>query len=255
MIIYLNCTANLGDFVQSLPVISGIVKENGKVTFIIRHEMKKFNGIKQFLMYQDLFDEVCFDDEVQHLNGQQAIILSSWTREDKNHPDRPIETCRYENWMRDRFPQIKFEVDDSFVLKFPDYFYKLDENKYVVGDRWNGPEIDTRRKTNVLSFLEDESKFFFLDYNKTLLENCYIIASSNKPFITNFTGIGMIGDLLNKECFVVWSAEDWNPEFRKGNDVIWDNGKNIEKVFEKHFYLSRKAKLVHKTDLKNLLVL
>lgn len=253
MIFYLNCTANLGDFVQSLPVLSGIVRNYGKITFIIRHEMRKFKGIKEFLYYQDLFDGVYFDDERQS-HTSPVVILSSWTREDKNDPNRPIETCRYENWLRDRIPGLKFKVDDNFILKFPNMNVNPIRDKYIVGDRWNGPNIDERRETNVLSYLNDESKFYFLDYNRPLLENCWYISTSEKPFITNFTGIGMIADLLNKESFVVWKAEDWKSEFRNGNDINWDNGKNIDKIFEKHFYLNRKAKLVHANDLQNLLL-
>jgi hypothetical protein len=59
----------------------------------------------------------------------------------------------------------------------------------------------------------------------------------------------MIADLLNKECLVVWKAEDWKPEYRVGDNIQWDNGKDINKIFEKHFYLNRKAKLVHAKDL------
>jgi hypothetical protein len=63
----------------------------------------------------------------------------------------------------------------------------------------------------------------------------------------------MMADLLDKECLVVWKAEDWKPEYRVGDDVSWDNGKNIQQVFEKHFYGDRKAKLVHAKDLEKYL--
>lgn len=246
MKIYLNCTANLGDFVQSLPVLSGLVQKYGKVDFVIRHEMKKFKGIKEFLMYQDLFNSVEFDDDV-FIYGE-IVILSSWTREDKNDPNRPIETCRYENWLKDRYG-LQFDVNDNFEIQFPHVDAYIGDS-YYVGDRWDDADIDARRETNVLSHLDG---YDFIDYNKDILTNCYIIKNSKKPLITNFTGIGMIADLLNKECYVVWKAEDWNPEFRVGDDVTWDNGKNIDKVFEKHFYLNRKAKLVHAKDLQKLL--
>jgi hypothetical protein len=209
--------------------------------------MRKFKGIKEFLMYQGIFKDIHFDDEL-FLYQTNVIMLSSWTREDKNDPNRPIETCRYENWLKDNY-KLEFDVDDNFVIKTPDYDVEVKDN-YYVGDRWNHADIDARRETNILSHLD---KYEFLDYNNDLLLNCYIIRKSTKPFITNFTGIGMIADLLNKECYVVWKAEDWKPEFRVGNDVSWDNGKGIEKVFEKHFYLNRKAKLVHANDLEKLL--
>jgi hypothetical protein len=246
MKIYLNSTANLGDFVQALPVLSGISKKYGKIDFIIKKEMRKFKGIIEFLMYQDIFQTVFFEDDV-FIYGE-VYTISSWTREDKGDPNRPIETCRYENWMRDNY-RLDFRVDDDFVIKTPEYDVEV-KDTYYVGDRWNRGDIDARRETNILSHLD---KYEFLDYNNDLLLNCYIIRKSTKPFITNFTGIGMIADLLNKECYVVWKAEDWKPEFRVGDNISWDNGKDINKIFEKHFYLNRKAKLVHAKDLQSLL--
>ena len=37
------------------------------------------------------------------------------------------------------------------------------------------------------------------------------------------------------------------------NDVSWDNGKNIQQVFEKHFYQGALAELVHAKDLESYL--
>jgi len=248
MNIYLNCTSNLGDFVQSLPVLSGIAKKYGLINFYILGKMRKFFGIKEFLMYQGIFNCVEYDDEEVRVTPP-VLVMSSWTREDKNDPNRPIETCRYENWMKDRY-QLQFDVDDNFVIKYPKCNIEI-KDTYYVGDRWNGPEMDERREVNVLSYLNN---YEFLDYKKhDILTNCYIIKESKLPFITNFTGIGMIADLLKKECYVVWKAEDWKEEFRRGTDISWDNGKNINKIFEKHFYLNRQARLVHANDLSILL--
>ena len=61
MKIYLNSTSNLGDFLNSLPVLSGLNKSNGKFELIIRADMKKFKGIKEFLMYQNIFSDVLYD--------------------------------------------------------------------------------------------------------------------------------------------------------------------------------------------------
>jgi hypothetical protein len=247
MKIYLNCTANLGDFLNALPVLSGISKSYGKPYFIIRNKLKKFKGIKEFLLYQDIFDDVVFDDEI-FLYGDSSLIMSSWTREDKNNHNRPTETCRYENWMKDNY-NLSFDVDDDIQIKYPDVNVVIDDN-YYVGDRWNVFGIDDRRRTNVLSYL---SEFNMLSYDTDILTNCYIIKNSKKPFITNFTGVSILSDLLNKETFVVWKSEDWNEEFRKGDDVKWDNGKNIQQVFAKHFYGNRYSKLIHAKDLKNIL--
>lgn len=250
MKVYLNSTANFGDFLNGVPVLSGIRNGLGSepLTLIIKKEMRKFNGIKDFLLFQEVIcDEVLFDDEV-FLYGD-IKLLSSWFTEEKNNPNRPTETCRYENFFRTHNPGFEFEVNDKLVLKFPDCDLPVPDN-YLVGDRWNVGDIDDRRETNILSHL---SEYSFIDYNKTILENCYLIKNSPKPFITNFTGVGMLADLLDKECFVVWKAEDWKPEFRVGDDVSWDNGKNIQQVYEKHFYLDRKSKLVHAKDLEKYL--
>jgi hypothetical protein len=248
MRIYLNGTANLGDFLNGLPVMSGISKAYGKYELTIKKEMRKFNGIKEFLMYQDLFTEVNFDDEV-FMYGE-LIQMSSWPiREDKNNPDRPIETCRYENFMKDNYG-MEFEVDDDFIVKTPEYDIEI-KDSYYVGDRWAVGEIDTRRETHILSHLTNCE---FIDFDRTMLENSYIIKNLKKPFVTNFTGVGMLADLLNKELYCVWKAEDWKPEHRVGNDVSWDNGKNIDQVFEKHFYLNRKAKLIHASKLESLFI-
>jgi len=248
MRIYLNGTANLGDFLNGMPVMSGISKTYGKYELTIKKEMKKFKGIKEFLMYQDLFTDVNFDDDV-FMYGE-IIQMSSWPiREDKNDPNRPIETCRYENFMKDRY-RMEFEVDDDFIVKTPEYDIDV-KDSYYVGDRWAVGEIDTRRETHILSHL---SNCEFIDFDRTMLENAYTIKNLTKPFITNFTGVGMLADLLNKELYCVWKAEDWKPEHRVGNDVSWDNGKNIDQVFEKHFYLNRKAKLIHASKLESLFI-
>lgn len=229
MKLHLNCTANLGDFFNSLPVLSGLYNRYGKLDFIIRKEMKKFKGIKEFLMYQGIFNSIEFDDEV-FLYGN-IVPVSSWTREDRNDPNRPIETCRYENYLKDL--GLQFDVDDNFILKVDDVSCELNDG-YYGGDRWNGPDIDGRRASWTLSHLDDIT---FLDYNKTLMENAYIIKNCKGPFISTFTGISGIADLLNKEQIVLWGEDIRN----------WDN-KPIEYSFQKHFYGNRKSKLMYLGD-------
>ncbi|MEI8285848.1 MAG: hypothetical protein WCG15_00975 [Actinomycetes bacterium] len=246
MKVYLNSTGNLGDFLNALPVISGLVKENGKIDFVIRPELKKFKGIKEFLMYQDLFSDVNFEDEIFSYNNNY-IILSSWTREDRNDINRPIETCRYENFLKDTYG-LKFEVDDNFEIKFPMLDLPIDQTKSYIGDRWNVGNIDARRATGVLAHMVD--KYNVIDYDNDILTNCYLIKQSEKPFITNLTGVSVLADLLNKEQFVIWKAEDWNPEFRNGDNINWDNGKDINTIFQKHFYANRKSKLIHAKDFE-----
>ena len=141
-------------------------------------------------------------------------------------------------------------MDDDFIVKTPEYDIEIKDD-YYVGDRWSVGDIDTRRETHVLSHLRE---FDFIDFGRPMLENAYIIKNLKKPFITNFTGVGMLADLCNVPLYCVWKPEDWKPEFRAGaNDIIWDGGKNINQIFEKHFYLNRKAKLIPAENLKDYL--
>jgi hypothetical protein len=243
-------TTNLGDFLNGLPVLSGLQKTYGKFDLLIRSEMAKFKGIIEFLEYQDIFKSVSFTE----LNDDIiCYIMASWhpkfqIKNYRNNLNRPTETCLYENFMK-QWNYLEFEVDDNFVVKTPNYDIEI-KDTYYVGDRWVGPGLDDRRESHILSHLKD---FQFIDFDRPLLENAYIIKNLKKPFITNFTGVGMLADLLNVPLYCVWKPEDWKPEFRKGDDVSWDNGKNIQQVFEKHFYLDRKGKLVHANELHNLL--
>ncbi len=240
MLIHISCTANLGDFANALPVISGLSLSDGgrPVDLVIRGEMKKFVGIKELLLQQPCINSVEFDDEV-FFNG--AINLSSWTRMDQNDPNRPIETCRYENWVRDHY-QINFQVDDNFELLIdPMNGIAMETtSKYIIGDRWNHPTIDTRRKIQVVKdgVNPDPEKILYLDYNKSLMYNLNMIKNSPKPFITTFTGIGILADLMNKETIVCWD-EDMR---------MWD-GHPVEYDFKRHYYGNRKSKLVYVKDV------
>lgn len=235
MKIFLRGTAQLGDFLNVLPVLSGVSSKYGKFELYIRKEMRKFNGIKEFLMYQNIFSAVFFEDDV-FLYGD-IIQLSSWPMrevKDEKNPNRPIETCRYQYWLEDHY-KMEFEVDDDFTLKVEDLDLPISDKPYC-GDRWNGPDIDGRRSSWTLGHLDNVT---FLDYNNTLMTNAYLIKHSNLPFISTFTGISNIADLLNHEQMVLW-----------GEDIRdWDN-KPIQQSFEKHFYGDRKSKLMYLGDFK-----
>ena len=235
MRVYLNCTANLGDFLNAIPVLSGLKNSYGKYELIVKKETKKFSGFRELLEYQDFFSAVNYDDEIL-LYGDQPIILSSWTREDKTSEHRPIETCRYENWLKDHY-NLEYEVDDNVKLKFP-YMKTIESyEKFVLGDRWTkelDPNVDTRRKTSVL---KDSGKFnnsyvTYLSYYNSLFYNMNVIQNSKKPFITTFTGIGILADLMGKETIVLYDDDM----------KMWD-GRPVEYDFERHYYGDRKSKL------------
>jgi hypothetical protein len=108
MKIYLNGTANLGDFLNGLPVLSGINKSYGKFDLIIRHEMKKFKGLIEFLVYQDIFNSVEFDADLFFSGATQ---MSSWPiREDKGDPNRQIEVVARNRTKHDFFHEETFHL-------------------------------------------------------------------------------------------------------------------------------------------------
>lgn len=249
MIIYMSHTDSLGDFLSGLPVMKGIHDAYGKFDLVIKREMGKFKGIKELLQYQNIFSSVDFDNEVFIAGDILHMYIPSHTyREDTTSDIRPAEVCRFENAMKDMYG-LQFEVDDDFEIKFPELPPTFNPDVYIAGDRWSGPQIDGRRSVNVLSNLEN---VVFLDYDKDLLTNCFIIKKSNKPFIANFTGSAVLANLLNKEMYVVWKKEDWAQQFWNGDDIIWDGGKNVQQTFERHFYTNRKCKLIHARDLELL---
>lgn len=235
MRLYINPIGNLGDFLNSIPVLSGLSKKFGKLDLCILNSMRKFKGIKEFLLYQDVFNSVNFDDEIE---TTEFLKINSLTREDKNSDIRPIETCRYENFLKDNYA-LDFDVDDEFLLKYPNLNIEVKPGFYV-GDRWSrSQETDNRRRSEIFGHLQN---FNFIDFNLDLLTNTYIIAKSEMPFVSTFTGVSNIADLLNKSHFVIWEDSMTN----------WDN-KPIEYSFEKHYYKNRKGKLLYIESFERLI--
>ena len=235
MRIYLECTTNLGDFLNVLPVLSGIHKNYGKIVFIIRNEMSRIKGLKEFLSYQDIFENVHYASE-QNIDDSFLRICSIY-RESNNKDIRPLETCRYENYIKDNHG-LKFDVDDDFVFKVKDLKnINIDlTNTIYAGDRWLDNLSDPRRSSWVLSNIPNLT---FLNYDNSMMINAYIIKNSKKPFISTFTGISNVADLLSKEQIVLYTDEI----------KFWDN-KPIQYSFDKHYYKNRKSKLVYINDFE-----
>lgn len=237
---YVRQTDALGDFLNCMPILSGLNKKFGKYNLIVKNQTKKFKGFREFLLYQDLFENVYFDDEFKG----ETIPLDNWG-EDRIYrldENRPRETCKYENFLRDVY-KVDFHVDDDFLIKCPKMNIEVDPNTYYVGDRWDHPSTDKRRNFNLLSHLDN---YKFIDYNVDLLTNCYIVSQLQKPLITTFTGIGIMSDLMNKETIIVWDDDMLNFTMK-----VWN--KPVQYDFENHYYMNRKSKLIHINDLKNIL--
>jgi hypothetical protein len=230
-------SGNVGDTLSVMPVLSGIYKSTGhKISLVVRDKMKMFLGIKEFMEMQDCIAAFKFQSDVKLDDTYNPLgLVDNFTQ----HPTRPWETVRLEEFIRKNY-DFKFEVDDDFVFKVPPITdYQIDDRYFIVGDRMNHPEMDKRRS---LETLKGSNKFrvdrsYFLDYNVPMAVNAAYLKRTDKPIFSTFTGLSTVADLLNKETIVLW-----------GDDLAnWDN-KPIEYSFNKHFYRDRKCKLQYIGD-------
>lgn len=226
---------NLGDFMNCLPALSGFYNfTNEKMWFIICDNLQQFKGIKELLLYQEMFAKVTFLHEEPFESG----ILLDDTGNYSPELNCPISTIRYANFIKSTL-QINFEIDKDFELQVPELSVEDVNDKIIVGDRWSlqiATQLDTRRKSNMIEssgVMKNES-VHYLDYTKDLVYNCNLIKYNKNPFITTFTGIGIIADLMKKDCYILWGEDIRN----------WDN-KPIEYSFDVHYFKNRNAKLVY----------
>jgi len=224
---------NLGDFSHCLPALSGLYKKTGeKMSFGIGDQLQIFKGIKDLLLYQDMFDDVFFMHE--------KPSCEKWIIADDHGKDPDIivsarASHRYTSYFNDKY-DLDVEIDNDFDLYVPQ-FEEMDylDDKIILGDRWSPsecPNLDIRRQHGVLknSGKFDGEQFHYLDYSDNLVYNCSLIKYNSNPFYTTFTGIGILSDLMHKETHVMWDDDM----------KIWD-GKPIDFDFDLHYSKNRSS--------------
>lgn len=222
-------SSNLGDFLNSLPTLSGIYHQYGKIDLVIQDSMERFIGIKELLKYQNIFSDVKFEREEQNLNDR--IWFNSWIEADFDGVN-PIETTRYEKFIKHHY-NLNFSVDDSFILKFPKIgLYEDFSDVIVVGDRCSETTDDKSRSSNIFFNRSEFSGCTFLNFSNSLSYNCNVISNAKK-FITTFTGVSVLVDLLGIEFDLYYE-----PSFDGWAD------QSIEYTYKKHFYQNRKSNLL-----------
>jgi hypothetical protein len=232
--IFMPMSGNIGDTLNVMPVLSGIYKSTGnKISLVVRDKMRMFNGFADFMRMQECIASISFESDVVL---DSTFCIMSLVDKFTEHPNRPWETVRLEEFFRQTY-NLDFDVDDDFVFSVDeiDHF----STSFLVGDRMSHPNMDQRRKSGVLEY---SGKFpldrcTFLDYNTPMAINAAYIKYSDKPIFTTFTGISIIADLLKKKSIVLW-----------GEDIRNFDNKPIEYSYNKHFYRDRKSELVYLGD-------
>ena len=230
---------NLGDFAHCLPMLSGLVKSYGRVSFGICPRLRRFKGIEHMLMQQGLFTDVWFYGE--HHFSQPYMVIDD-TGSDEGNTGESLVSRRFYNFSKQY--GLDFEFDYDFTLKLPWTNAPTTDLKFIVGDRWSpkdAPDVDDRRKSNLIkeSGVVDNLDTLYLDYNDSLLYNLCLINDSPNPFITTFTGIGILADLMKKDTYILWDE-----------DMRFWNGGTVEDDYRLHYWTNRNSKLVYIKDFK-----
>lgn len=223
-------TSNMGDFLNSLPVLSGIYNSYGAINLVIQDDMKRFNGFRDLLSYQPIFNSVKYKSEVSYYGDY--IPFNSWVDDFSFDGVHPIETTRYKKYF-DLTTVLSFDIDDTFILQVP--HLNIDYYDIVVGDRCSSTANDNSRQYNILKSSNRFITANYLDFNNSCIFNANVIKQCNK-FITTFTGVSVLADLMNIP-FDLYYTRDFDG---------WA-GQSIGLTYHKHFYITRKStlKLLH----------
>ena len=125
--------ANLGDFANCLPVLSGLYKQlNDRFHFVICDRLQRFKGIRELLLCQHMFEEVSFVSEGK-FDPNNCLLIDD-TGHFENTGNVPMVTTSYANFIRDTY-KIQFEIDTDFELMVPWACDSYHTDKIIVGDR------------------------------------------------------------------------------------------------------------------------
>lgn len=236
---------NLGDFAHCLPTLSGYHKTfNERIQFCISARMRRFKGIKDMLMHQGIFSEVFFTDENSKEPFSERPVAIDDTGPDWGNRGEALAASRFYNHFK-MSTNLKFDLDREFELKtYNTYVQHVHKDKIIVGDRWSpnqAPDVDERRFSNHLesSGILSEYDTHYLDYSQDLLYNMHLIKYNPNPFVTTFTGIGILADLMKKETYILWDE-----------DMRFWNNKTVEDDYRLHYWKDRNSKLVYIKDFK-----
>jgi hypothetical protein len=236
-------TGTIGDFASIWPTLSGLSKIYGPLDLTLPNcYLKQFNGIKEFLEYQDFFNNVDFDDRDADLDVQayQQPIHGGPL------PTQP-HRCHYEI---EKKLNIIFDIDFDLKLKVPHIEIPEEiKNKYIVIDR-----VKTRL-IEKYGLFQNKNEYYWINptvFNHgpdrdsngdSMFYNINICLQTNKGVKAMPTGLPIVLHLFNNIkmdiiglCYDGDNAWDWsylrnrpNVTFTKSEDFFKQN--NLNRLF------------------------
>jgi hypothetical protein len=227
-----NDWANLGDYLGVVPVyfaLYELLKEPFEI--LLPLDLKKYRGIEDLFKIQKFCSYCDFID-----CGKRYLKFTTLHVDDYDYNcSIPKRTLAFKLGLEQSLG-IKLNLTSKKpLLNIP--FKEINSNVSFVGDRTlEAYKRDPRRKYNMLkdSGLFNTSDFIFLNYNNSVLSICMDILSSNKPFISTFTGVSVLAHFIGKDIDLYY---DKDIEF-------WENY-NIQQTFSHHYYNDGSARLIN----------
>ena len=201
-------TATIGDFANTWPLLSQLSKEHGPIEVTLPNVYQKFNGLKEFLEYQQFIKSVDFEDRDSDIDVQAHANYST------NQPYRCYFTADQLNQSIDTDLNLQVEP-----VQIPDNI----KDKIVIIDRTVNNIL-----YNTGWFKTDE--YHWLDFSKPLSYNINICLNAKK-IISTFTGLPIILDLFNAKF-----------------DLIWFDDINGPQAYKEHYFSDRNSKLFYYKD-------
>lgn len=209
MVISHKNTNTIGDFANTWPLLSHLSKTAGPLEITLPGFYSSFNGLKEFLEYQDFCRAVDFNDRPSDLDVQAYT----------NYDNPVIPTRCYYTAQK-----LNKTIDRELILNI--------ENQIISPSIYEKIIIIDRAKTNVLKNTNwfNSDKYHWLDFSKPLTYNINICLKAKK-IIATFTGLPIILDLFNKQF-----------------DLIWFDDINGNIAYKDHYFPERNSKLYYYKD-------
>jgi hypothetical protein len=213
-------TGTIGDLATSFPALSSLSKLVGPIDLTLSklYDERYFNGLKEFLEYQDFVGTVDFNDR----DGDFDLQCHP-----RPNPQGKLPLQQY--FVKSQIFEIlklDLEVDQNFKLKVP-YIEVPEEikNKNIIVDR---VKTGVLKKTGLFN---DENENFWLKTNKpneiigdSIIYNINICLQTKKELITTPTGLPIILQYFDKPMKIYQLCNDgiWAKDF-----AYFTNNKNL----------------------------